>query len=527
MAAPSTTLFKKTPIRASPKIQNDENSAGAEYWKSFEFPITKKEYGPITDVQFSPTEPYQYAVTSSTRVQIYSCETNQIVKTFSKFKEVVHCSRYRRDGKLLLAGTEAGMVKVYNIENKSCLRMLRGHRSAVHGAQFLMDGYRIVTCSDDQMSLIWDLASGEKLCSFHEHKDNVRCCTVNPAATDVILTGSYDTTAKLLDVRTKSCVQTVCHGAPIEDVIMFNSGTIYMTAGGSTVRVWDALAGGKLLMELANHHKTVMSISFAKNYTQFLTAGLDRHVKVHDSSTYQVVHTMDFPAPLLSVGCSGDSLCFAAGMADGMLSVRRRTVDGHLTKQEKRSKAFQFKLAKHSFKPSKDAHVIQHERKVRLASYDSLLKGFQHSKALDAVLESKVRLVHPEVTVGIIEELIRRDTIKPAIAGRDEKSLETLLRFLAKHISNSQYTKTLVDVADVILDVYSESPDRLATLIPRLMSLSHVVNSEVKYEEQLLQLLGTMDAILSMSHNHQYSDTNNMCLLDKSSDNPDKSISIG
>jgi len=34
----------------------------------FQFPITKKEYGPIIDVNFSPTEPYQYAVASSSRV---------------------------------------------------------------------------------------------------------------------------------------------------------------------------------------------------------------------------------------------------------------------------------------------------------------------------------------------------------------------------------------------------------------------------------------------------------------------------
>jgi len=27
-------------------------------------------------------------------------------------------------------------------------------------------------------------------------------------------------------------------------------------------------------------------------------------VKIYDSSTYQVVHSLDFPAPVLSMGCS-------------------------------------------------------------------------------------------------------------------------------------------------------------------------------------------------------------------------------
>ena len=51
-----------------------------------------------------------------------------------------------------------------------------------------------------------------------------------------------------------------------------------LSPGGNTVRLWDSLAGGKLLMELTNHHKTVMSLAFADNCRRLLTAGLDRWV---------------------------------------------------------------------------------------------------------------------------------------------------------------------------------------------------------------------------------------------------------
>lgn len=50
--------------------------------------------------------------------------------------------------------------------------------------------------------------------------------------------------------------------------------------GGNTVKVWDALAGGKLMMELNNHHKTVMSVSFSSDFSRLLTAGLDRSVSL-------------------------------------------------------------------------------------------------------------------------------------------------------------------------------------------------------------------------------------------------------
>lgn len=45
-----------------------------------------------------------------------------------------------------------------------------------------------------------------------------------------------------------------------------------------------------------------------------------------------------------------------------------------------------------------------------------------------------MRVKRPEVTVSIIEELIRRDGIKAAVAGRDEKNLDILVRFLARWV---------------------------------------------------------------------------------------------
>lgn len=51
-------------------------------------------------------------------------------------------------------------------------------------------------------------------------------------------------------------------------------------------------------------------------------------------------------------------MTFAAGMADGMLSVQRRRIDGDLTKPERRGKAFQTKIDQHSYKPSKVSDLL-------------------------------------------------------------------------------------------------------------------------------------------------------------------------
>ncbi len=48
--------------------------------------------------------------------------------------------------------------------------------------------------------------------------------------------------------------------------------------------------------------------------------------------------------------------------------------------------------------------------------------------------QARVRIQHPEVTISVIQELIRRDVLESALAGRTEKSLASILRFLLKYV---------------------------------------------------------------------------------------------
>lgn len=68
--------------------------------------------------------------------------------------------------------------------------------------------------------------------------------------------------------------------------------------------MWDALAGGKLLAKITQHHKTVTCLKIASNGHRILSGSLDRHVKVYDTGTYKTLHTLDYPNAVLSIGIS-------------------------------------------------------------------------------------------------------------------------------------------------------------------------------------------------------------------------------
>ena len=94
------------------------------------------------------------------------------------------------------------------------------------------------------------------------------------------------------------------HGdAPIESHLIFPSGEVGITVGGPILRVWD-LNMGRCIRALSNHQKTVTCATFDGTRGRVLTGGLDAMVKVYDVEEWKVVHSMRYPAPVLSLAVS-------------------------------------------------------------------------------------------------------------------------------------------------------------------------------------------------------------------------------
>ena len=469
-------------------------------------PVTKKEYGPITHIDFSPVEPHNFAVTNSTRVQIYSPKSLQVLKVISRFKEQAHCGSFRDDGRLLVAGGDEGDVKLFDVDGKSLLRVFKGHSGSVHVTKFLADRVHLFSGSDDNRVCVWDIPSEKELISYKDHEDYVRCGVASMASKDIILTGAYDHTVKMWDTRTTDCAISVNHGHPVESVLMFPSGGIFLSAGGNVIKVWDALAGGRLLTTLCHHHKTITTLSFCKNYQRLISGSIDRHIKIYDVSSYQVVHTLDVPGSVLSIGVPADNSLLVVGTAEGLLSMQRRKSEDQEGRKKKRPATYRFHLKGQNYTPAQGDEIFEHKRKEKLQKYDKFFKKFNYSKALDEAVH--VRRIEPEVTVSVIQELIRRDGLKPALAARDDKSLGHIIKFIQRNISNPRFTATLTDIASLLLDMYSSHIGQCAEVDSLLQRLRTTVKQEVDYLKQLMEAMGTMDMLFAATSANQNRESN-------------------
>ncbi|XP_075229354.1 U3 small nucleolar RNA-associated protein 15 homolog [Lycorma delicatula] len=480
----NTQLFSKPRPPITPETK---------YWSKFGVPVLVKEFGTIDNIDFSPVEPHYFAVTCSVRVQLYNPITRCIVKNFNKFRENAYGGSFRSDGMLLIAGGEEGVLRLFDVNSKSLLRVFKGHSGAVHRTFFTCDKTRIVSFSDDKTVSTWDVPCESRLSTFSGHDDYVRAGCPSPLSPSILLSGSYDGKIRMFDDRkTFDPVITADHGAPVESVIFLPSGGIFVSAGGTDICVWDAFNGGRMLARISQHHKTVTCLRVTSDGSRFLSGSLDRHVKVYSVSTYQMVHSFDYPNAVLSIDISPNDETLVAGMVDGLISVRRQETEIVTVKSKKKKISARYAGDSYRQVPQVD-EIAPSNEKWRERKFDEKLRKFNYSAALKLGLCGRYP---PRITVSVMLELIRRKGLRQAVAGFD--NLDRLLHFLTKHIGDCRFTRTLIDVANIVLDVYWDKIDEVPfTTKNHLKKLKEHLIQECKLTENLVTLQGALQMVLA------------------------------
>lgn len=541
----------RAPPRAAVGASAGRTHSESMYWRSqFHSPVFLKEFAPVTCIHFVPpsyaggvadddsgattSARGRFAVTTGTRVQIYSMRTSRVVKTITRFKDVARSAHFRSDARLLVAGEDTGHVQVFDTTSRTILRSFHGHQMPVHVSKFLPDVTQILTASDDRTVRVWDMPEQKETRLFDLHTDYVRAGTVSHDNPHVILSGAYDSTVRLWDTRMgEHGGQAMCmeHGAPVEDVLVYPTGGsgIAVSAGGPLMRVWDLLSGGRCMYAISNHQKTItklaLSVDSGAGFTnegessggmRLLSGGLDHLVKVYDpAQDYRVTHTMRYPAPILSLAVSPDESHIAVGMSDGTLCIRKRELRAsELESRERRRAAFKTGAYEHFTEPGTsmsarasaptraDELSVESTRRQRLKRYDQLLKGFRYRDALDASLQHGVPA---SVTFALIMELIRRspsgqaDGLRRAIAGRDDVTLEPLLRFLLRHVTNPQYTSLVCDTLNMVIDTYASVLGQSPIIDDLFGRIWAKLGEEMRLQTQLFQVNGALEMLLARS----------------------------
>ena len=152
-------------------------------------------------------------------------------------------------------------------------------------------------------------------------------------------------------------------------------------------------------------------------------------------SDFCVTGSMSFPSSVLSIAVHPSDNYVVAGMSDGLTQIVERSkenvidgikVDGRRARRERSHRYLRYT----HFTPNAGDIIIEGSKKDIETKYDHHLRSYNYTQALDASLVGYKAVRQPEIIHSVLYELMRRDGLRRALAGRDEKSLIKVLTFV-------------------------------------------------------------------------------------------------
>uniref|UniRef100_A0A8C9ZY83 ATG16 autophagy related 16-like 1 (S. cerevisiae) n=1 Tax=Sander lucioperca TaxID=283035 RepID=A0A8C9ZY83_SANLU len=220
----------------------------------------------------------------------------------------VNAVRFSPGSRLLATGGMDRRVKLWEVVAGRCepKGALTGSNAGITSIEFDSAGSYLLAASNDFASRIWTVddyrlrhtltGHSGKVLSARFLLDNAR-----------IVSGSYDRTLKLWDLRSKVCMKTVFAGSSCNDIVCTEQ-CVMSGHFDKKIRFWDIRAES-IVQELELQGR-VTSLDLNHDRTELLSCSRDDLLKIIDLRTNAVRHTF-----------SPDGSYVAGGSADGALYI--------------------------------------------------------------------------------------------------------------------------------------------------------------------------------------------------------------
>ncbi|KAK2810516.1 hypothetical protein FQN49_008535 [Arthroderma sp. PD_2] len=316
--------------------------------------------------------------------------------------------------------------------------------------------------------------------------------------------------------------------APVESVQPMPLGTTVLASADNQIAVLDVVAGKPLHM-INSHQKTVTCLSVASQGSRVVSGSLDGHMKVFETTGWNVVGGTKYPSPILSLGVvtSGpqrEDKHVAVGMQSGVLSIRTRFSGEQKVREREREREMKAllegKLEEHDRQVAKenkkkargqgwekrlrgmdfvgegidiviDPNQDGKKKRKREKGWENDLRKGRYSTSLDTVLESGDKIT----IITLLTALRHRAALRTALAGRDEATLQPILQWVYKSITDPRLVDLSVEVSMNILDIYSAHLGQSVHIDNMVHKLHRRVKEEVDRAQQAWQTRGMLDML--------------------------------
>uniref|UniRef100_A0A8C7XRZ5 WD repeat domain 5 n=1 Tax=Oryzias sinensis TaxID=183150 RepID=A0A8C7XRZ5_9TELE len=133
---------------------------------------------------------------------------------------------------------------------------------------------------------------GKCLKTLKGHSNYVFCCNFNPQS-NLIVSGSFDESVRIWDVKTGKCLKTLpAHSDPVSAVHFNRDGSLIVSSSyDGLCRIWDTASGQCLKTLIDDDNPPVSFVKFSPNGKYILAATLDNTLKLWDYSKGKCLKT--------------------------------------------------------------------------------------------------------------------------------------------------------------------------------------------------------------------------------------------
>lgn len=195
----------------------------------------------------------------------------------------------------------------------SLVMTLEGHSHKITSVAISGNGKSVVTGSYDSTAKVWDMATGSlmttlEMRSLEQHYSSGVTSVAISRDKWFIVTGTWDNTTKVWDMATGSLRMTLeGHSSGVTSVAISRDGKSIVTGSNDkTAKLWD-MATGSLMRTLEGHAGGVTSMAISGHGKSVVTGSYDSTAQVWDMSTGSLIMTLGgHSSDITSVAISED-----------------------------------------------------------------------------------------------------------------------------------------------------------------------------------------------------------------------------
>ncbi|KAK9451268.1 coatomer WD associated region-domain-containing protein [Limtongia smithiae] len=253
----------------------------------------------VKGIDFHPTEPWILTTLYSGNAQIWSYETQALVKTFDVTEVPIRAGRFIARKNWFVVGSDDFQLRVFNYNTSEKVAQFEAHPDyiraiAVHPTQSF-----VLTASDDMTIKLWNWEKDWRCIQvFEGHSHYVMSLAFNPKDTNTFASACLDRTVKIWSLGSPSPNFTMeahdTKGVNFVDYYpLADKPYIITTSDDRTVKIWDYQTKS-CIATLDGHTSNVSFAVFHPELPIIISGSEDSTIKVWNANTYKLEQTLNY-----------------------------------------------------------------------------------------------------------------------------------------------------------------------------------------------------------------------------------------